>query len=139
MRYITQADTLAVIQEPMLQSSIEKQAEILEKLENDSIDEVCSYIGGRYDCSKIFGEPPVSNGMIQRIITCMVVYRAVRRNAARKVPEDYEEMYQWAYDTLSRIRDGEMPLPGLPEITTNPDTGKPLSFWGSNRKEEYFL
>lgn len=138
MKYITEEDILAAIQEPMLYSSVEKQGDILDTLEQQSIDEVCSYIGGRYICTDIFGEPPLLNGMLQRIITCMVVYRAVRRNAARKVPEDYVELNQWAYDTLARIRDGEMSLPGMPEVT-DPDTGKPLSFWGSNRKEEYFL
>lgn len=138
MKYITQQDVYAVIQEPMIQSSIEKQEDILDTLEAGSIDEVCSYIGGRYRCDEIFGEPPMVNGMLRRIITCMVVYRAVRRNAARKVPEDYAEMYAWAYDVLARIRDGQMPLNGLPEVT-NPDTGKPLTFWGSNRKDEYFF
>lgn len=138
MRYISQEDTLAAIQEPMLQSSIEKQANILSTLEDSCIDEVCSYIGGRYDCDIIFTEPAIKNGMLQRIITCMVVYRAIRRNAARKVPEDYMEQYTWAYEMLVNIRDGKMPLIGLPEITS-PETGKPLSFWGSNRKNEYFL
>lgn len=138
MKYITSEDILAAIQEPMLQSSIEKQSEILDTLEAGSIDEVSAYIGGRYDCDKIFGDEPLRNGMIQRIITCMVAYRAIRRNAARKVPEDYVEQYQWAYDTLERIRNGEMPLTGLPEIV-NPDTGKPLTFWGSNRKDEYYF
>lgn len=138
MKYITKQDVYSVIQEPMMRSSIEKQEEILDKLEAGSIDEVCSYIGGRYRCEEIFAEPPIRNGMLQRIITCMVVYRAVRRNAARKVPEDYSEMYQWAFDVLVRIRDGGMPLAGLPEVT-DPETGKPASFWGSNRKDEYFF
>lgn len=139
MRYITQEDTLAAIQEPMLQSSIEKQADILSTLEDGCIDEVCSYIGARYNCNEIFSAvAPIKNGMLQRIITCMVVYRAIRRNAARKVPEDYVEQYEWAYEMLAKIRDGIMSLIGLPEITS-PETGKPLSFWGSNRKTEYFL
>lgn len=138
MRYITLEDIISVIQEPMLQSSVEKDTSIIEKLEQGSIDEVCSYIGGRYDCGKIFASPPVINGMLQRIITCMVVYRAIRRNAARKVPEDYVEMYSWAYDTLGRIRGGEMPLNEVPEVV-DPDTGKVPSIWGSNRKEEYYF
>lgn len=138
MRYITSNDVYSVIQEPMIQSSIEKQEEIIDTLEAGSIDEVCSYIGGRYRCEEIFAEPPIRNGMLQRIITCLVVYRAVRRNAARKVPDDYNELNQWAYDVLGRIRDGEMPLTGLPEVT-DPETGKPAAIWGSNRKDEYFF
>lgn len=138
MRYITMEDVKSVIQEPMIQSSIEKDSSILDRLEQGSIDEVCSYIGGRYDCTKLFGEPPIQNGMIQRIITCIVVYRAVRRNAARKVPEDYSELYAWAYDVLARIRDGEMPLTDVPEIV-DPETGKVPGIWINNRREEYFF
>ena len=138
MTYITTDDIYATIQEPMLQSSIEKNSALLDTLEAGCLDEVRSYIGGRFDCTKIFGEPPIKNGMLVRIITCIVVYRAIRRNAARKVPENYEELNTWAYDALSRIRDGEMPLPGMPEIV-NPETGEPMTFWGSNRKDEYFF
>ena len=45
MRYITMEDVKSVIQEPMIQSSIEKDSSILDRLEQGSIDEVCSYIG----------------------------------------------------------------------------------------------
>lgn len=137
MVYITNEDVLSVIQDAMSKASIEKQPEILDTLESQVIDEVKSYIGGRFAVEKIFALPPMKNGMLVRIVTCLTVYRAIRRNAARKVPEDYVEMNSWAYDTLTRISDGKMPLPGLPE-TVDPETGKPLSFWGNNRKPEYF-
>lgn len=138
MIYITNEDILSVIQDAMSKASVERNLEILDTLESQVIDEVKSYIGGRFEVDKIFGEPPMKNGMLQRIITSLTVYRAIRRNAARKVPEDYVEMNSWAYDALVRISDGKMPLSGLPE-TVDPETGKPLSFWGNNRKSEYFF
>lgn len=138
MVYITDEEILSVIQDAMMKASIEKKPELLGLLESQVIDEVKSYIGGRFDVDKIFADPPVKNGMLARIITNLIVYRAVRRNATRKVPEDYEEMNSWAYGVLANIRDGKMPLPGVPE-TVDPETGKPLSFWGSNRKKEYFF
>lgn len=138
MVYITDEDVCCVIQDAMSKASIEKQPDILDTLEGQVIDEVKSYIGGRFDVEKIFARPPLKNGMLVRIITCLTVYRAIRRNAARKVPEDYVEMNSWAYDALIRISDGKMPLPGLPE-TVDPETGRPLSFWGNNRKPEYFF
>lgn len=131
-------DVKSVIQEPMIQSSIEKDSSILDKLEQVCIDEVCSYIGGRYDCTKLFGEPPIQNGMIQRIIACIVVYRAVKRNSARKVPEDYVDLNEWAYDILERIRDGGMSLTDVPKIV-DPETGKVPGIWINNRREEYFF
>lgn len=138
MIYITQKDIIANIQETMLQSSIEKDSGILDTLESQVIDEVKSYIGARYDTSKVFGTPVVANGMLIRIIVCLVTYRAIRRNAARKVPDDYIEMKDWAYEVLENIRDGIMPLPDVPQAV-DPETGEKLSLFGSNRKPEYFL
>ena len=136
--YITEQDIITNIQETMLQSSIEKNPDILDTLESQVIDEVKSYIGARYDTSKIFGSPAIANGMLSRIIVCLVTYRAIRRNAARKVPDDYVEMKDWAYEVLGNIRDGIMPLPDVPQ-TVDPETGEKLSLCGSNRKPEYFL
>lgn len=138
MVYITEQDIISNIQETMLQSSIEKNPDILDTLESQVIDEVKSYIGARYDTSKVFGTPVVANGMLSRIIVCLVTYRAIRRNAARKVPDDYTEMKDWAYEVLENIRDGIMPLPDVPQAV-DPETGEKLSLFGSNRKPEYFL
>ena len=138
MIYIKQEDIKANIQETMLQASIEKDSGILDTLEAQTIDEVNSYIGARYDTSKIFGNPPIINGMLVRIIVSLVTYRAIRRNAARKVPDDYTEMRDWAYGVLENIRDGIMPLPDIPQAV-DPETGEKLSLFGSNRKPEYFL
>lgn len=138
MIYIKQEDIKANIQETMLQASIEKDSGILDTLEAQTIDEVKSYIGARYDTSKIFGNQPIINGMLVRIIVSLVTYRAIRRNAARKVPDDYTEMRDWAYGVLENIRDGIMPLPDAPQAV-DPETGEKLSLFGSNRKPEYFL
>ena len=138
MIYIKQEDIKANIQETMLQASIEKDSGILDILEAQTIDEVKSYIGARYDTYKIFGNPPIINGMLVRIIVSLVTYRAIRRNAARKVPDDYTEMRDWAYGVLENIRDGIMPLPDIPQAV-DPETGEKLSLFGSNRKPEYFL
>ena len=138
MIYIKQEDIKANIQETMLQASIDKDSGILDTLETQTIDEVKSYIGARYDTSKIFGNPPIINGMLVRIIVSLVTYRAIRRNAARKVPDDYTEMRDWAYGVLENIRDGIMPLPDVPQAV-DPETGEKLSLFGSNRKPEYFL
>lgn len=138
MKYITITDIIANIHESMIKSSIENDEYILDDLELQTIDEIKSYIGARYDTSKIFVDTPVANGMLRRIIVCIVTYRAVRRNAARKVPDDYVDMKEWAYDVLDKIRDGIMTLPDMPPAV-DPETGEQLSLFGSNRKPEYFL
>ena len=138
MKYITIKDIVTNIHESMIQSSVEKDTGILDAIELQTIDEIKSYIGARYDTSKIFGDTPIGNGMLTRIIVCIVTYRAIRRNAARKVPDDYTEMQEWAYDVLEKIRDGIMTLPDAPSAV-DPETGDRLSLFGSNRKPEYFL
>ena len=138
MKYITIKDIVTNIHESMIQSSIEKDTGILDAIELQTIDEIKSYIGARYDTSKIFSDTPIVNGMLTRIIVCIVTYRAIRRNAARKVPDDYTEMQEWAYDVLEKIRDGIMTLPDAPSAV-DPETGERLNLFGSNRKPEYFL
>lgn len=138
MKYINIDDIMSAIQENMILASIEKQLDILDMLESQVIDEVKSYIGGRFDVEKIFADAQLKNGMLVRIIICITVYRAVRRNAARKVPENYEEMNTWAYDALTRIRDGIMPLPGLPEVIDS-ETDELSLYWVDKRKNEYYL
>ena len=71
MKYITIKDIVTNIHESMIQSSIEKDTGILDAIELQTIDEIKSYIGARYDTSKIFGDTPIGNGMLTRIIVCI--------------------------------------------------------------------
>lgn len=137
MRYITIEDLTAIIQDVMLQSSIEKDHAILDAIESSVLDEVGSYIGARYRVEEIFAQEPIKHGLLQRMVAVLTVYRAIRRNPARKVPADIVSLEEWAYDMLSKVSNGVLPLAGLP-TTTDKQGNVPL-MWGNTKKSEYFI
>lgn len=140
MKYITMEDMTTVVQNRLLLESVEKDEELLDSIEDMAISEAAAYIGGLYDTGKIFADPPIRTGILVRVIVCMVVARAIRRNAARKVPDSIQELEDWAMSILIKIRDGIMPLPPeIPPVTDengNPDT--PL-LYGHTRNNGWFI
>lgn len=137
MKYVTIEDLTSVIQDMMLQSSIEKDYEILDTIESAVLDEVASYVGARYRTEQIFADPPLKHGLLQRIVATLTVYRAIRRNAARKVPADIVSLEEWAYEMLGKVSNGVLPLVGLPPMTDN--QGNAPLMYGSTKKSEYYI
>ena len=140
MKYITMEDLTTVVQNRLLLESVEKDEELLDSIEDMAVSEAAAYIGGRYDAGKVFAEPPIRTGILVRVIACMVAARAIRRNAARKVPDNIQELEDWAMSILIKIRDGIMPLPSeIPPVTDedgNPET--PL-IYGHTRNDSWFI
>ncbi|RQW04452.1 DUF1320 domain-containing protein, partial [candidate division KSB1 bacterium] len=103
-----------------------------------AIDLAISYIAGKYNHEQIFAAVPIRNGVLVQIIASIVVYRTVRRNAARKVPEDYIQLYNDAIRNLERIQSGSMKLVNCP-VVTNED-GSPVSpLWGNSTNKDFFI
>jgi len=142
MKYIDDTDLASVIQQRFLEDSTANIAgddSILNDLEQKAIDYVISYITGRYNTELIFTEgEPILNGVLRQIIAQIVVYRAVRRNAARKVPEDYVTLMSDSTKQLDKIQSGAMSLPGLPLITA-PDGTTSSLMYGNNTNKDYFI
>ena len=112
--------------------------EILDNIELKVIDLVISYIAGTYNTNMIFGATPIRNGVLVQIIASIVVYRSVKRNAARKVPDDYVELYKEAIKFLERIQSGAMTLVDCPKLTTT--EGTPVSpVWGNNTHKDFYI
>ena len=111
---------------------------ILDDIELKVIDLVISYISGTYNCELIFATEPIRNGVLVQIIASIVVYRSVKRNAARKVPDDYVELYKEAIKFLERIQSGAMALVNCPKLT--PTEGESVSpVWGNNTNKDFFI
>lgn len=143
MKYINREDLTAYIQEMLLNSSIAgvdniSDTTILDEIEARTIDLVISYIGGRYNTSLIFADTPIRNGVIVEIVSQIVIYRVVRRNAARKVPEDFVDIYKDALKQLEKIQSGSQFLENLPTITAADGTTASLVY-GSNRNSDFFI
>jgi phage gp36-like protein len=139
MRYITREDLIEVIQGRLLDESVaELPEELFNGMESKAIDFAVSYISGRYDTDKIFGEPVMRNGLLVQAIAMIVVYRAVRRNAARKVPDDFPDMYTEAVRILSNIQTGSQSLSGMPEVTGDSGTTGSLMY-GNTTNKDFFI
>lgn len=139
MRYITKEDLTEVIQGRLLDESVaDADAELLAKLENKAIAFVETYVSGRYNTERVFGDSVMRHEVLVQVISMIVCYRAVRRNAARKVPQDYMDMYREAIEILGNIQKGSQRLNGLPEITGDSGTSSSLAY-GSNRNSDYFI
>ena len=112
----------------------------LDNTEAQNIELVKSYIATRYDVELIFNQTnPVRNELLVRIISKLVLYDIVRRNAARKVPSDYTEERDKAMELLEKIATGRIKLDGLPLPTD--DNGKTLSntLWGNNTNKNFYI
>ncbi len=141
MKYLNKEDLISVIQERLLDESVINQANddtTLNDIESKAIDFAISYISGRYDTDKIFAKPPLRNGVLVQAIAQIVVYRSVRRNAARKVPSDFKELYDEAVTMLNNIQRGSTQLKGLPTPTTE-TTGSNKLLYGNNTNKDYFI
>ena len=139
MRYITREDLIEVIQGRLLDESIsEMPDEILNGIESKAIEFAISYISGRYNTNEIFGDPILRNGLLIQAIAMIVVYRAVRRNAARKVPDDFPDMYSEAIKILSNIQTGAQSLSRMPEVTGDSGTTGSLMY-GDTTNKDFFI
>jgi len=139
MRYITREDLIEVIQGRLLDESVSELPEkILNGLESKAIDFAISYISGRYDTDKIFGDPVMRSGLLVQAIAMIVVYRAVRRNAGRKVPDDFPDMYSEAIRILSNIQTGSQSLAGMPEVTGESGTSGSMMY-GNTTNKDFFI
>lgn len=143
MKYINKDDLLTYIQEVLLNSSIygsdgKPDDTILNDIEEPVIDLVKSYISGRYKVAEIFDGTPIRNGVLVQLISMIVVYRVIRRNAARKVPDDYITLYNDSIKALEKIQTGTMTLDNCPLITAADGTTSSLVY-GNNTKDEFFI
>lgn len=142
MRYIEETDLASVIQERFLDEStanIAGDQTILNDIENKAIAYAVSFISTRYNTELIFSETePLRSPILQQIIAQIIVYRAVKRNAARKVPEDYVTMFNEATRMLERIQSGAMKLVGMPVLTDESGNNTPL-MWGNTTNTNYFI
>lgn len=146
MWYINKDDLISVIQEQLLTGSVAQSAEvaindntIVNDREAKTISLVISYISGLYNCDTIFNEAePIRNDILVDIISAIVVYRCVRRNAARKVPEDCVKLYSDAIKDLEKIQSGVIRLVNCPERVTD-DGSDPNPMYGNNTNDNFFI
>lgn len=137
MIYLVKEDLIEVIQERQLDDSLDLNEDILKGLEEKTIAFAESYISGRYKANEIFTPPVKRQALLTFVLARLVVYWAVRRNAARKVPDDYTDIFNEARKVLENIQSGAQKMPGLPE--TSEDRNSAKSMYGNSTNDNFFL
>jgi phage gp36-like protein len=143
MKYINKDDLVTIIQDQLLDPSLmtavnTSDETMLDKIELSTIDLIISYISGKYNTTLIFGTPVIRNGVLVQIIAQIVIYRVIKRNAARKVPDDFNTFYTDAIKMLEKVQLGSMALINLPIITA-PDGSTAGLVYGNNKNTDFFI
>lgn len=116
----------------------ENRTEILNTLEAQNITIIKSKLKGRYDIDEIFKQTgDKRHWLIVRILTKLVVYDYIRRNAARKVPEDYVAEWKWAMKSLDEIKSGKEKPDDLPVLKSTDGTNSLIMHDNTTDKDEY--
>ena len=126
------------IYERFLIESTSDFEQMLSNSELEWIDIVKSMLSSRYNVVKIFDtNTPIHNELMKRILSKFIIYDAVRRNAARKVPTDFENEKKWAEEMLEKISVGKIVLDDLPKPPED-NTGNNGSFMSGNLSNQDF-
>lgn len=140
MNYLLKEDLITHAFERLIDESSKDFEDSLKNIESENIGIIKSYLGAHYDVDAIFDEEePIRNPLLVRILSKMVLYDVIRRNAARKVPSDYVEEYEKAMETLEKIAFGKLTIKELPPAID--DDGKIISntLFGNNRNKNFYI
>lgn len=140
MVYLNKNDLITHAFERFIDESSNDFDDALKNIEAENIGIIKSYLGANYDVDTIFDKDnPIRNPLLVRILSKMVLYDVIRRNAARKVPSDYVEEYEKAMETLEKIAFGKLEIKELPPAID--DDGKIISntLFGNNRNKNFYI
>lgn len=139
MIFLTETDIETHLLYPLSRERNQEDREaILAHLEAQNIAIIKSKLKGRYNTSAIFSASGEQrHWLMVRILTKLVVYDYIRRNAARKVPEDYVAEWRWAMKELEQIKSGAEKPDGLPELTSADGQSSVIMHGNTTDKNEY--
>jgi len=141
MVYLEKKDLIDVAYERFIDESSQDQTYILDDTEARGIAFLKTMLGTRYNVTAIFDTvTPIKNQIIIEILSKWVVYKLIKRNAARKVPVDYKEDYDEAMKLLKDISTGVITLDGVP--TPTDENGNPISsntIFGNNKNNDFYI
>lgn len=128
-----------IIAQFLNERSTEPQTAILESLELQNIELIKSKLKGRYDTDAIFNAVGAERHyLIIKILVKLVLYDYIRRNAARKVPDDYAKEWEWAMKLLETIKAGKETPDGLPAFV-NEDGTTGRIIYGNNKNTDFYI
>ena len=140
MIYIDKDYLISQAQERFIDESSQNDDEIIDKIELTQIAIIKTYLGTRYDVNTIFDEDsPIENEVLKEILAKFVLYKLIRRNAARKVPNDYKEQFDEAMKTLKEIATGIIRLDGVPSAVDSSGSVVSNSMSGNLSNPNFYI
>lgn len=138
MIYLHKDDLITHSFERFIDESTKDFEQTLANVEAENIGIIKSYLGADYNVNEIFSVP-IKNPVLTRILSKLVLYDIIRRNAARKVPMDIEQNYKEAMETLEKIAFGKLILNDLPPaVNEDGEVLRDLNY-GNNSNDNFYI
>lgn len=120
MKFLTNNDLESQLFEEFIDDSLPEDILVLNAIESQMIAVVKSKLRQRFDVDAIFSATGTDrDDLIISVLVPLVIYKIIKRNAARKVPTDAKDDYDAAMKWLNDVRDGDE-SPDLPLLETTP-------------------
>lgn len=136
MQFLTNEDLETRLFEDFIDDSVQEDLDALDNIEKHGIATIKSKLRQRYDVAVMFTDAEYEGrDLIVNALSAIVTYRMIRRNAARKVPDDFARDYTEQMTWLNSVRDGiEEPGFPVPEITERKEV-----YWGVSKNEDLYI
>jgi hypothetical protein len=140
-KFLTPEDVKAhIIDQFLNERGAETPTAILEKLELQNIEIIKTKLKGRYNVEEIFNATGDERHYLIIMILCkLVIYNFLRRNAARKVPQDYLKEWEWAMKVLEKIKAGKEVPDGLPRVEDTQGNIISTVKHANNTNEDFYI
>lgn len=139
MQFLTLDDIKTLMFSVFITESQNEFGDVLDKIEEKKIAIVRSKIGVRYDCDVIFAKTGNERSkLIIDALAHLVVYDLVRRNSARKVPEDFRLDWEYWNKWMDAVRDGREAPPELPAIDLSTGNNISTVYFGNNSNRDFY-
>jgi hypothetical protein len=100
---------------------------------------LCKTFLTNYDVDDIFDEEdPIRDEYLAEIMAIIVLHKLIGRNAARKLPTDAKEGWDWAMKQLEKIQKGSITLLLPPKLDTDGNVDS-LTIWGNNTNTDFYI
>jgi hypothetical protein len=140
MTYLTINDLRTYMFSVFITESENDFVGVADELELNAIALVKSKLAIRYDVNAIFLQPEIArHRLIVKILAILVLYDLVRRNSARKIPDDFRLDWEWAIKYLNDLRDGKEVSTDLPVLDASNQNNLSNVYYGNNSNENFYL
>lgn len=139
-KFIQEFDYNATIHREILEAVTRYDDAVVEICEDRAVDEMRSYLSGRYDCNAIFAaEGTARNNLILMMAIDIAVYHIFSIHNPQKMSQLRVDRYNRAMEWLKAVAAGKISIPDAPLLPE--DTLKrtsPTLVSGNPKRDQHF-